>query len=390
MPALTRIARRKSLPFGVIGLAALFLALDFLLFAAGEHSADRGLWGVDWAPLWLAGGLAWSEPLRAYDFALLTHLQAPMFGVIPPRPFIYTPATLMLLAPFGLIPFYAALAAFVAPSLALLAAASRPIRANPAVLLLAPPVLLAAFAGQPTLLVAALLLFALAALPDDERLAGLLFGVCAVIKPQLLLLVPLALLAGRHWRALASAAATTALLCLASLALFGFEAWRAWFEALGQFRALFESSEPLLQGSVTPQAFAALHGFETGAVAAIAVLIAVPAAWIAFRRGCDLSIRLAIIVGGALLLSPYAMNYELAALAPAVAAMDIKKRANLVLALVWGSSLFLQASLIGLLAIYGWALARLVIARFQPETISRCSSGSTLPPERTAAVASSG
>lgn len=378
------------MPYGVIGLAALFLALDFLLFASGEHAAGQTLWGVDWAPLWAAGGLAWSDPLHAYDFDLLTRLQAPIFGAIPLRPFVYMPATLMLLAPFGLLGFYVSLAALVAASAALFAAASRTVHANPAVLLLAPPVLLAAFAGQPTLLVTGLLLFGLAALPEDERLAGILLGVAAVIKPQLLILVPVALLAGRHWRALASAAATAALLCLASLAFFGFAEWSAWFDALGRFQALVESSEPLLRSSVTPQAFAALHGINSGAVAALGALIALPVAWIAFRRELDLPVRLALIAGGALLISPYAMNYELAALAPAVAAMNFRKPANAALALVWGASLFLQASLIGLLAIYGWALVRLALAHFQPATISRWSSGSTLPPESTATVASSG
>jgi hypothetical protein len=54
------------------------------------------------------------------------------------------------------------------------------------------------------------------------------------------------------------------------------------------------------------------------------------------------------------------MNYELAALAPAVAALPIRKPKDVIIPAIWAIGLFVTFSLLGLLAAYGWALARLV------------------------------
>ena len=55
--------------------------------------------------------------------------------------------------------------------------------------------------------------------------AGILLGM-ATIKPQLGLLLPVALVAARQWRALAAAAATVAALVLLSAWAFGLDALR--------------------------------------------------------------------------------------------------------------------------------------------------------------------
>src|SRR5260370_39272863 len=62
-------------------------------------------------------------------------------------------------------------------------------------------------------------------------LAGALLGVLT-FKPQLWLMVPVALLAARQWRALGGAAASALILALLSLAVFGPEIWRAWLGLL--------------------------------------------------------------------------------------------------------------------------------------------------------------
>jgi len=57
-------------------------------------------------------------------------------------------------------------------------------------------------------------------------LAGVFFG-CVTYKPQFGILVPLALVAFRQWRALVSAGVTAAFLASASIAVFGTDVWSA-------------------------------------------------------------------------------------------------------------------------------------------------------------------
>lgn len=63
-------------------------------------------------------------------------------------------------------------------------------------------------------------------LERSALLAGILFGLLT-FKPQLGVLLPLALLAGRQWRAFIAAAATAAVLFAASVILFGANVWLA-------------------------------------------------------------------------------------------------------------------------------------------------------------------
>ena len=73
-------------------LALIFLLLDVGLLRLFEL-------GADWAPLWIAGKLAWADPAKVYDFDFVTALQAPLLGHVDHRPFIYPPSALLLIAP---------------------------------------------------------------------------------------------------------------------------------------------------------------------------------------------------------------------------------------------------------------------------------------------------
>src|SRR5215472_10879519 len=98
------------------------------------------------------------------------------------------------------------------------------------VLLLAlafPAVLINVGHGQNGFLTAALLGGALVVLPIRPTLAGILIGLL-IYKPQFGLLIPLALLAGAQWRAIAAAVATVALLTLVTTLVFGPQVWPAF------------------------------------------------------------------------------------------------------------------------------------------------------------------
>ena len=275
------------------------------------------------------------------------------------RPFIYPPSALLLFAPLSALPFSLSFLVFIALSVWLFIWAAQPFAPRTILLLLAPPLVFAAIAGQPTILVAALIMLGLTQLDRNERRAGVLLATAAMIKPTLLLLAPIALAGGGYWRAFITAAVTAAIIGGLSLAVFGLDAWHAWLAALPAFKTLVTESPHLLFNALTPYALAVRLDFPPYPISALAALVAVPVVWLSFAITQQMGIRLVTMVGGALLISPYAMNYELALLAPVVAAWRLEHVRDIRLPSIWATSLILTFSLAGLLAVYIWAVVRL-------------------------------
>ena len=92
-------------------------------------------------------------------------------------------------------------------------------RRSLALLLIAcsPAVVLAGIVGQSVLLTTALMVLAVIDFERRPRFAGALIALAAAIKPQVALLAPVALIAGRAFETLASAAIVEALLVAASV-----------------------------------------------------------------------------------------------------------------------------------------------------------------------------
>jgi alpha-1,2-mannosyltransferase len=79
--------------------------------------------------------------------------------------------------------------------------------------------------GQNAFLTAALLTWGLLLLRDRPILAGILLGAVS-FKPQLALLLPFALVAGRHWESVVAAFLTVLGLSLVTVIFFGTDIWR--------------------------------------------------------------------------------------------------------------------------------------------------------------------
>lgn len=345
----------------MIGLAAIYAFLDVIFFVLYQPASD-------WAPLWVGGQLSWSSAALAYDADLVTTLQAPLVIILGDRPFVYPPSALLLFAPLSALPFKLSYLFFVALSIWLFVRAARPLAPRTILMLLAPPLVFAAIAGQPTILVAALIMFGLTQLDRNELRAGVLIAIAAMIKPTLLLLAPIALAGGGYWRAFAAAAATAALIGVITIPVFGIDAWHAWLAALPAFKTLITESQPLLFNAVTPYAMAVRLDVPPLPISALAALIAVPVVWFSFARTQHTAIRIVSMVGGALLISPYAMNYELAAFAPVVAAWRLDHVRHIRIPAFWAASLIVTLSVAGLIAIYVWAVVSLAsIWRDKPQ-----------------------
>lgn len=255
--------------------------------------------GVDFAPIFAAA----SNPSQAYDVVSVTQKQSEMFGLhLSPRPFAYPPTALLLFSPLGSIPFLPAFVIFV--GLAYVGFVAATIRAGaPWWTSVSPPVILLVHVGQPTLVVGAILLIAFCF--ADWRWRGVFLGLAIALKPQLCLFLPLLMLFRAEWRSLFLAGAVVAGLAVGATLVFGMPVWQQWLNAAGGLLSVVESNPTL-----------AANTLQTNPL-----LFAIPALLLVWMtRKADVPTRFGGMIGAALLVSPYAMNYELALLAPAVAA----------------------------------------------------------------------
>jgi hypothetical protein len=167
--------------------------------------------------------------------------------------------------------------------------------------------------GQNSFLSAALMAGGLLALPRRPVLAGIAFGALCY-KPQLGLMIPVALVAGREWRALAAAAATVLLACAAVTLLYGAGVWGA-FLAMGRHQVsnAIDNGVVSLAGRVDLRGAASFLGLGGDVALAVwlAALVAagVTVAWL-WRRGA-LETRNAGLAAAVLVATPFALFYDL-------------------------------------------------------------------------------
>ena len=183
-----------------------------------------------------------------------------MFGGAPGwYAFFYPPVYLLFVLPLGLLPYYGALAVWLAATGAAYALTVRKFAGGAVGLLpiLAFPAVFSTVGhGQNALLTTAL--FAGGALKLERRplIAGLILGALC-FKPQLALLVPLTLAVTGRWRALAGFFAGALILAGLSWLAFGAETWRAFPAENALARATLEQG--LVDQAKIQSAFAALR-----------------------------------------------------------------------------------------------------------------------------------
>ena len=288
--------------------------------------------GIDFLPMWAAGHEVLIHPHRIYDFTRLTHFEQPQFLDFPfrgLRPFVYPPAALLILVPFGQWPFQLANLTWTAVGLvAVIWAVSTQVK-SPRVLtvlamVLSPASLLVLVTGQVTFLIAAMGVTAQLSLKTRPILAGVLFGLAGVIKPQAMVLLPVALIALGAWRAMLVTALTAVAVAIVSAFAFGLHAWIDWLGAVSRFQDWVMKSPGLVRGMITPTAMGMNMRLDPGALAVWRLGFAIGAiaiVWFVFRKTEDPARRLTALFGGAIFVTPYAMHYDAALLAPAAALM---------------------------------------------------------------------
>lgn len=302
----------------VIGPINSVLFPDFLVF----HAAARA---------YFEGKLA-----LVYDIDAFTRFQIATYpDRLPPgivfRPFLYPPIWLLMLLPLGLLGVAKAFAVFMAATAG--AATLAEGRRDPwgwLAVMTSPAAVWVVLAGQNTFLSAALFYAGLRLRERSPAAAGILLGLLAY-KPQIWVLVPLALLAARDWRVLAWLAATVVVLSLASLGVFGWPFWASFLDAAREagspavaetmYRRIYMHMTTLL-------AAGRLLGLPSGVAGLLQLagaLLAVAAVWLAFRRQPTgegpRDAQIAVLATATFLVSPYTLNYDLLLLMPAAVAL---------------------------------------------------------------------
>ncbi len=288
------------------------LGYDFITFWSGANLAIDG----DPADVFDAGKMAAAQTLAVPGNKKLYLWH-------------YPPTFLLMILPLAALPYIWAYLVWGAGTFLAYASVIRKMAPQPQtlVLLLAFPASFINFMqGQNAFLTACLFGGALMNLERKPVLAGILIGLLSY-KPHLGLLIPLALVCGRHWTTFAAAAITAAGLALLSVAALGTEVWLAFFDNIPVVRSVLDNQ--LISWTKFQSLYATLRlaglgiGPAYGAQTVLSIAVAVAVGMVWWRRPA-LQLRAAVLVAGSLLATPYVFNYDLALLAIPIAllAMD--------------------------------------------------------------------
>jgi len=316
------------------GYSLILLIVCSLAFA-GWIAASDGLidrngkpLGTDFSNVYAAGRLTWQgkaeaayepAPQHAAEKAVFSGRDVPFYG------WHYPPFFLAIAFLVAAVPYAWGLAIWLVASFAAYLAMLRAILKRPETLLISaafPAVFINIGHGQNGFLTAALLGGALHWLDRRPWLAGLLIGVLAY-KPQFGVLIPIALLAGQRWNAIAAAALTVAALVALTFATLGGDVWHAFFDSMKftqtivleqgdtgweKIQSIFSAARNL--GANVPAAYA-MQG-------ALALLLAASIAWL-WHTDAAFELKAASLALGSLLATPYVLDYDLVVLAVAIA-----------------------------------------------------------------------
>lgn len=293
----------------MLGLIALELARNAI------HPSDR-----DFVSFWGAARLALSgTPALAYDNEALRALQAQhvTFRSNAEMPFPYPPAFLLLVLPFATLSFPAAMVCWSLTTLAAWLAVIRRMFPSSGWLALAfPPIYANAAIGQNGCATAALLAGGLLFLQRRPFVAGLILG-CLVLKPQLALLLPIAMIAGRQWRAIIGAVTSAASLLIVGLLVFGTDASRAWLAQMPLYAEIARNGLVGWHKFVSVYAAARQVGLAAEPAFIIHCAIALCAAWAVWRvwrSDAEMLAKASVLIAATMLASPYLFFYDAVAL----------------------------------------------------------------------------
>jgi alpha-1,2-mannosyltransferase len=305
--------------------------------------------GVDFVSFWAAGRLALSgDAALAYDIQVHRALELTVTNFGGLLPFPYPPPFLLVVSAFALLPFWLAYVPWIIGTIALYLASTRAL-VSARFAFAHPAALVNTIIGQNGFLTSAIFLSGVSLVARRPFVGGIILGLL-IMKPQLAVLVPIALLASRNWRAIGAAAFSALLLLAVAAAVFGLESYRA-FIGMAQQQSVFLSTREW-DWSEQASIFAFLRYFGVDRVVAFSAqaavaLAAAAVAWRAWALGHNQ--RAGILAAATLLVPPYLLAYDSLILISPLAALLCDARRPWLPGIVW---LCLFVPLFGYVGIY--------------------------------------
>jgi hypothetical protein len=299
-----------------------------------------GALGIGLLPLYrFIGSMIW---FREYlgDYQVFWGVaSAPLEWVYGRYGFPYPPTALMLVRPFGLLPFWPSLIVWGLAGAAAMILAARRIMRPRAVLLgfLTSAALGVLASGQISFFIGAMVIAGISA--THARWRGALLAAAAVIKPQSLLAAPVALVAERNWRTIGWAVATASGLLLISVTIFGVDTWMRWATELHKFQA-YLTSRGIDRADVGIYGLARTLGLP-GWMFLLGIPLGVATSWLVFRKEASPVDRYAAFATSTVLMSPYTLGYDLAGLTFASVAMLLDAKRS---PLIWLAAALIVSS----------------------------------------------
>jgi hypothetical protein len=309
-------------------IVAIYVIASVVIFLGGPLSG-KGLYDLQGKPLgsdflgfFTAASLAKAgHATWAYNLAKMHALEKIIISpAVAPIPWIYPPTFLLLVLPLAFFPYPLAIILWIVPTMVVYLQVVKKIVPHSLALWV-----ILAFPGtfqnlihfQNGFVTATLLGGGLLLMGRKPFLGGVLLGLLS-FKPHLTLLIPVALIAGRHWRTLAGAAVSAGALALITLPVLGWATWTAFLgnlplagwmvrhgaAPLAKMPTVFIGA--LLAGTGYPIAYS-LQGLVTlGAIITVY--------WVWSCRAI-FPLKAATLTLSVLLATPYAFEYDLAILA---------------------------------------------------------------------------
>jgi hypothetical protein len=310
-------------------LAALNTATLAVLLATSQGGVDRNgfLLGTDFLSFWTAGRMLVQHG-DVYDQA--AHIAAQQAYFAQPGAFtayFYPPGFLPFCWPLGWLPYFPALAVWLLTTGALFAFSitrwmrAFPIKAPAWLLIVAfPATIIQITHGQTAFLSAGLLTLGILLIRLRPIVAGALFGF-ATLKPQFGMLMPIVLLLTGQWRVGVTAVITAMALAGLSAALFGVQAWPHWYALTQSARTAMDAGTVGYAKMVSPFAAMMLLGASSWLAYAVQgcviLAIATMLASVSRRRSYTPQLGALLLVGG-VLVTPFALDYDMLLLTPAM------------------------------------------------------------------------
>jgi hypothetical protein len=293
---------------GASAVAVSILAVLFVIWAWTFNFSQVNV--TDYLSYWAAGKLALAgEPAAAWDVERHRQVEFTLVAVNGLLPFPYPPPFLLMVTPFSLLPYMWGFAAWVIVTGIIYFFAAR--RVMPAPFVLAqPPALINGWIGQNAFVTSAIFVTGVSMLKSRPFAAGAVLGLL-VIKPQLALLLPVAVIAARLWPAIAGAAASAAALLLVSLLLFGPGAFEGFWNILPIYGEMMRNDKWPWNEFISVFGFLRWFGVNQSLAMILHALVAAAAAVLTWRAwAADWEQKVPVLASATLLIPPYLLTYD--------------------------------------------------------------------------------